>query len=83
MSAPASHYCPLCRHPVREPDAVHAHLIADHKRTAAQADELVARFDTAKPISDSEGGGWYCAWSRYGAGGEPGGWPRAAQKRVA
>ena len=75
-------FCPLCRAPIGESDAVRAHLIADHKRTAAQADELAARFDTAKPIPDPEGGGRYCAWSRYGAGGEPGGRPRAAQERV-
>jgi hypothetical protein len=36
------------------PNAVRTHLIADHKRSAAEADELIARFAAAKPITEPE-----------------------------
>jgi hypothetical protein len=54
MSAPVSQFCPLCRGELCVMDAVRTHLIADHKRSAAEADELIARFDTAKPIPEPE-----------------------------
>jgi hypothetical protein len=54
MGAPARQFCPLCRGELCMPDAVRTHLIADHKRSAAEADELIARFDTAKPIPEPE-----------------------------
>jgi hypothetical protein len=52
--APASQFCPLCRGELCVADAVRAHLIADHKRSAAEADELIARFDTDQPIPEPE-----------------------------
>ena len=33
-------------------DAMRTHLVADHKRSTMEADELIARFDTAKPIPE-------------------------------
>lgn len=54
MGAPARQFCPLCRGELCVADAVRTHLIADHKRSAAQAEELIARFDTAKPIPEPE-----------------------------
>ena len=54
MVASARHFCPLCRGELSVTDAVRTHLIADHKRSAAEADELIARFDTAKPIPAPE-----------------------------
>ncbi len=54
MGAPAMQYCPLCRGELRVGDAVRAHLLADHKRSGAEADELIARFDTAQPIPQPE-----------------------------
>ena len=54
MGAPVTQFCPLCRCSMCVPDAVRTHLIADHKRSAAQADELIARFDIAKPIPEPE-----------------------------
>jgi hypothetical protein len=33
---------------------VRTHLIADHKRSAAQAEELIVRFNIAKPIPEPE-----------------------------
>jgi hypothetical protein len=54
MGAPASVFCPLCRRELCMPDAVRTHLIAEHKRSAAAADELIARFDTAKPLPEPE-----------------------------
>jgi len=54
MGAPARQFCPLCRGELCVTDAVRTHLIADHKRSAAEADELIARFDTAKPIPEPE-----------------------------
>jgi len=54
MSTPASQFCPLCRGELFLADAVRAHLVADHKRSAAEADELIARFDTAQPIPEPE-----------------------------
>jgi hypothetical protein len=40
-------------------DAVRTHLIADHKRSPAEADELIARFNIAQPIPEARrsGGG--------------------------
>ena len=35
-------------------DAVRTHLIADHKRSPAEADELIARFNIAQPIPEPE-----------------------------
>ncbi len=54
MSAAVRQFCPLCRGELCIADAVRAHLIADHKRSAAEADELIARFDTAHPIPEPE-----------------------------
>ena len=54
MGAPVTQFCPLCGCSLCLQDAVRTHLIADHKRSAAQADELIARFDTAKPIPEPE-----------------------------
>src|SRR5579863_5847415 len=54
MSAQAKQFCPLCRGELCTADAVHTHLIADHKRSAAEAAELIARFKTAQPISEPE-----------------------------
>jgi hypothetical protein len=54
MGAPVTQFCPLCRCSMCVPDAVRTHLIADHKRSAAQADELIARFNIAKPIPEPE-----------------------------
>ena len=39
MDVSASRFCPLCRSELRVADAMHTHLIADHKRSAAEADE--------------------------------------------
>jgi len=58
MSAPTKQFCPLCRGELCTADAVRTHLIADHKRSAAEAAELIARFDTAHPISEPH---MYCA----------------------
>lgn len=52
MDAQARQLCPLCRGELRVANAVRAHLISDHKRSAAEADELIARFDTARPIPE-------------------------------
>ena len=50
-------------------DAVRTHLIADHKRSAAEADELIARFDIAKPIPEPEPEPhMYCAAEKLGDG---------------
>ncbi len=76
MGAPATQFCPLCRGALCIADAVRAHLIADHKRSAAEADELIARFDTAKPIPAPEPH-MYCAPEKRGNG-ERGGHDRAA-----
>jgi hypothetical protein len=54
MGAPVRQFCPLCRGELCVADAVRTHLIADHKRSAAEAEELIARFDTAKPIPEPE-----------------------------
>jgi hypothetical protein len=54
MGIPVTQFCPLCRCSLCLQDAVRTHLIADHKRSAAQADELIARFDIAKPIPEPE-----------------------------
>jgi len=48
-------------------DAVRAHLVAEHKRSATEADELIARFDIAKPIPEPEPH-MYCATEKLGAG---------------
>jgi hypothetical protein len=66
MSAPAKQLCPLCRGDLCTEDAVRTHLIADHKRSAAEAAELIARFDTAQPISEPH---MYCATETAGGGG--------------
>jgi hypothetical protein len=54
MGTPVTQFCPLCRCSLCLQDAVRIHLIADHKRSAAQTDELIARFDIAKPIPEPE-----------------------------
>jgi hypothetical protein len=54
MDATTRQSCPLCRSELCAADAVRRHLIADPKRSATEADELVARFDTAKPIAQPE-----------------------------
>jgi hypothetical protein len=43
MGTLVAQFCPLCRCSACLQDAVRTHLIADHKRSAAQADELIAR----------------------------------------
>jgi hypothetical protein len=60
MGAPARQFCPLCRGELCMADAVRTHLIAVHKRSAAEADELIARFDIAEPIAEPEPH-MYCA----------------------
>lgn len=70
MSAPARQFCPLCRGELCMADAVRTHLIADHKRSAAEADELIARFDTAKPIPEPEPEpDMYCTMDKLGSSG--------------
>jgi hypothetical protein len=65
MGAAVRQFCPLCRGEFRPPDVVRTHLIADHKRSAAEADELIARFDTAQPIPEPEAEPhMYCAQAR-------------------
>lgn len=54
MGAPIRQFCPLCRGELCIADAVRTHLIAVHKRSAAEADELIARFDIAEPIPEPE-----------------------------
>ena len=48
-------------------DAVRAHLIADHKRSAAEADELIARFDIAAADSRAGTGAAYVLRHRAAA----------------
>jgi hypothetical protein len=67
MGTPVAQFCPLCRCSLCLQDAVRTHLIADHKRSAAQADELIARFDTAKPIPEPEPH-IYCVRANLGSG---------------
>jgi hypothetical protein len=50
MRATDTHFCPLCQGKFCPADAVRTHLIADHERSAVDADELIARFDIAQPI---------------------------------
>jgi len=70
MGAPARQFCPLCRGELCMADAVRAHLVADHKRSAAEADELIARFDTAKPIPEpAPEPHMYFAAKKHGSGG--------------
>jgi hypothetical protein len=71
MGAPAKEFCPLCRGELCMADAVRTHLIADHKRSAAEADELIARFDTAKPIPEPEPEPRIFFATRKPDGGEP------------
>jgi hypothetical protein len=40
MGTPVTQFCPLCRCSLCEQDAVRTHLIADHKRSAAQAEDI-------------------------------------------
>jgi len=54
MITPARQFCPLCGCELRMADAMLTHLVADHKRSTMGADELIARFDTTKPIPDAE-----------------------------
>jgi len=70
MGAAARQFCPLCRGDLCMTDAVREHLIADHKRSAAEADELIARFDIAMPIPEPEPEPhMYCATDAQRAGG--------------
>jgi hypothetical protein len=70
MGAAARQFCPLCRGDLCMTDAVREHLIADHKRSAAEADELIARFDIAMPIPEPEPEPHkYCATEAQRAGG--------------
>jgi hypothetical protein len=69
MDAPARQFCPLCRSGLCMPDAVRTHLVADHKRSAAEADELIDRFDTAQPIPEqAPAPHMYCATAKLGSG---------------
>ena len=52
MDATIKLYCPLCRSELCVTDAVRPHLIGEHKRSAAEAAELIARFDIGKPIPE-------------------------------
>jgi len=62
MGATATQFCPLCRSELCMPDAVRTHLLADHKRSPAEANDLIARFDTAKPSPEpDEEPHMYCA----------------------
>ena len=73
MITPAKQFCPLCRGELRMADAVRIHLVADHKRSTIEADELIARFDTAKPIPEPEPEPhMYCAGGQPQAVGAPG-----------
>jgi hypothetical protein len=55
------------------PDAVRTHLIAEHKRSAAEADELIARFDTAKHIPEPQPEPhMYCVTEKPVSGGRSG-----------
>jgi hypothetical protein len=70
MGAAARQFCPLCRGDLCMTDAVREHLIADNKRSAAEADELIARFDIAMPIPEPEPEPhMYCATEAQRAGG--------------
>jgi hypothetical protein len=70
MITPAKQFCPLCRGELRMADAVRIHLVADHKRSTIEADELIARFDTAKPIPEPEPEPhMYCAGGQLSSGG--------------
>jgi hypothetical protein len=70
MGAAAQQCCPLCRGDLCMADAVRKHLIADHKRSAAEADALIARFDIAKPITAPEPEPHlYCATEAHRSGG--------------
>ena len=67
MGAAVRQFCPLCRSELCMADAVRAHLIAEHKRSATEADELIARFDIAKPIPEPEPEPhMYCATEKLG-----------------
>jgi hypothetical protein len=50
MDVSASRLCPLCRSELRVTDTMHTYLSADHKRSAAEADEPI---DIARPRSES------------------------------
>ena len=67
MGATARQFCPLCPGELCMADTVRAHLIADHKRSAAEADELIARFDIAQPIPEPEPH-MHCATEKLGDG---------------
>jgi hypothetical protein len=70
MGATARQFCPLCRGELCMADAVRTHLIADHKRSPAEADELIARFDIAQPIPEPEPEPhMYCATEARRSGG--------------
>ena len=70
MGAAARQFCPLCRGDLCMTDAVREHLIADHKRSAAEADELIARFDISMPIPEPQPEPhMYCATEAQRAGG--------------
>jgi len=70
MGAAARQFCPLCRGDLCMTDAVREHLIAHHKRSAAEANELIARFDIAVPIPEPEPEPhMYCATEAQRAGG--------------
>jgi hypothetical protein len=69
MGTPVTQFCPLCRCSLCEQDAVRTHLIADHKRSAAQAEELIVRFNIAKPIPEPEPEPHiYCVRANLGSG---------------
>ena len=54
MDAAVRQFCPLCRGEMAAADAVRDHLIADHRRSSVEADELIARFDIARAIPAPE-----------------------------
>jgi len=69
MGTPVTRFCPLCHCSLCEQDAVRTHLIADHKRSAAQAEELIVRFNIAKPIPEPEPEPHiYCVRANLGSG---------------
>ena len=54
MDAAAHQFCPLCRGEMAAAGAVREHLIADHKRSSVEADELIARFDLPETVPAPE-----------------------------
>jgi hypothetical protein len=69
MDAALRQFCPLCRGEMAAADAVREHLIADHRRSSVEADELIARFDIAKAIPEPER---FMCWAPWAGTSGPG-----------